>query len=294
MRLSRFLFSLACLGLALGSARAVEPVTVELNERATVGRALVTVADVAVVSGGDEVTRARVAGLDVAEIKSRDSATTVGKRTVEYRLLLAGFDAKVVRVSGADRATITVARRAVTVEEVTAAARAEVLRQYTNPAEPVAVELAVPVAVKLPEVPAEERVAITAKTRGKLGATGRVQVDMSVCAGGETLLSFAIHLDVRPLSQPGTFAQTGPLAPRPEVAPAGGTQFASGDILIRPRQRVEMQVKTGGLKVTAVGEAQQAGKLGQTILVQNVDSKKVLSGRVTGPGTVEIDLGGAP
>jgi flagella basal body P-ring formation protein FlgA len=54
-----------------------------------------------------------------------------------------------------------------------------------------------------------------------------------------------------------------------------------------------MQVNSGGLKVAAVGEAQQVGKLGQTILVQNIDSKKMVSARVTGPATVEVDLGGS-
>jgi flagella basal body P-ring formation protein FlgA len=54
-----------------------------------------------------------------------------------------------------------------------------------------------------------------------------------------------------------------------------------------------MQVNVGGLRVTAAGEAQQAGRLGQTIPVQNVDSKKTLSARVVGPGAVEIDLGGS-
>lgn len=293
MRLFRFLLSLAGVGLSLGSARAAEPVTVELTERATVGRAVVTLGDIALVSGGDDTTRARIGQLDVAELKSRDASVTVGKRTIEYRLLLAGFDAKEVRVGGVERTSITVTRRTVTVEEVTAAARAEVLRQYQNAANPVTVELAQPVVVKLPEVPAAERVALVAKPRGKPGATGRIQVDMSVCAGGETLLSFAIYLDVQSLA-PGAVAQAGGVSPRPEVTPVGGTQFASADVLIRPRQRVEMLVKSGGLRVSAVGEAQQSGKLGQTILVQNVDSKKVLSGRVTGPGTVEIDLGGAP
>ena len=45
---------------------------------------------------------------------------------------------------------------------------------------------------------------------------------------------------------------------------------------------------------TAAGEALQEGRLGQTIQVQNVDSKKTLLARVVGPGLVEIDLGGAP
>jgi flagella basal body P-ring formation protein FlgA len=61
-------------------------------------------------------------------------------------------------------------------------------------------------------------------------------------------------------------------------------------ILIHPRQRVTMLVHSGGLNVSTVGEAQQDGRLGQTIMVQNVDSKKMINARVTGPDTVEIQL----
>lgn len=277
------------------AARAADPVTVELAGTATVGKSVVTVGDVALVSGGDADTRARVARIDLAELKAREPGVTVGRRAVEYRLVLAGFEPAAVRVTGAERAAVTVARRAVTLEEVTAAARAEVLRPFTNPAEAVAVELAVPVVVKLPEVPADERVVVTGKARGRPGATGRVQVDMAVAVGGETLLSFAVHLEVRPVGRPGAaVVPAGGVVPPVPLVAAGGTQFASAELLIRPRQRVEMRVTSGGLTVTAAGEAQQAGKLGQIILVQNVDSKKTVSARVTGPGTVEVDLGGAP
>jgi hypothetical protein len=61
-------------------------------------------------------------------------------------------------------------------------------------------------------------------------------------------------------------------------------------VIVHQRQRVMMQVQMGGLNVTAAGEAQQDGRLGQTILVQNMESKKTVTARVTGPGTVEIEL----
>jgi flagella basal body P-ring formation protein FlgA len=57
---------------------------------------------------------------------------------------------------------------------------------------------------------------------------------------------------------------------------------------------VKIQVVSGALTVTVLGEAQQDGRLGQNVLVQNVDSKKVLTARVTGPGVVEVELGGGP
>jgi flagellar basal body P-ring formation protein FlgA len=290
MRLSRLLFSFIALGLAVVPARADDPVTVELRETATVGRALVTLGDVATLTGGDASARASAARLDLAELTSREPSATIGRRAIEYRLALAGAEA---HVTGAARVTVTVARRPLTVEEVTVAARAELLRFYVNPADPVTAELASPIVVKLPEVPSAEHAVITGKPRGAPGALGPVQMDMSISAGGETLLSFPVYFTVRalnPVQPAGGFR-----GPGPSAAPASGTaRFAPAENLIQPHQRVQMEVHSGALLVTAVGEAQQAGKLGQTIPVQNVDSKKVISGRVTGPGTVEIDLGGAP
>jgi flagella basal body P-ring formation protein FlgA len=55
-----------------------------------------------------------------------------------------------------------------------------------------------------------------------------------------------------------------------------------------------MEVRTETLTVKVAGEAMQEGRLGQTILVQNVDSKKSIMAKVTGPSTVEVDIGGSP
>ncbi|MBX9625896.1 MAG: flagellar basal body P-ring formation chaperone FlgA, partial [Gemmataceae bacterium] len=82
------------------------------------------------------------------------------------------------------------------------------------------------------------------------------------------------------------------------VVPAGGivpgappaARPAAAEMVIKPRDRVTMVVKLGASTVSAVGEAQQGGAVGQMIPVQNVDSKKTLTARVTGPGTVEVDL----
>jgi flagellar basal body P-ring formation protein FlgA len=300
MRLFRFLAFFAGAGFLFATARAAEPVTITLNERATVGTAVVTVGDVALITGGDAATRARIGRIDLAELKTRQQNVAVDRKSVEYRLLLAGFDAAAVRVAGAESTNVALSRRSVTVEEVTAVARTEALRLCPNP-EAMVVELAVPIVVKLPEVPANDKVAITAKPRGKPGPTGRVQMDVTIAgSGGEQLLSLAVHLTVQQGGKPAIAPAGGinplppiPMVPVAPVTPAAGTAFASNEILVQARQRVEIQVNTGGIKASAVGEAQQPGKLGQTILVQNVDSKKTISARVTGPATVEVDLGGS-
>lgn len=260
---------LLALVLLAGTARAADPVVVVVREKAAVGTAAVTVGDVAEVVGGDAAARDRVARLDLAEITPRGPAVVVPRRAVEYRLRLAGVDG--VRVTGADRVTVTADRRPVTADEVAEAARAELLRRL--PAGMTA-ELARPVVAKLPEVPAGEAVTIAAVPHAPTVGAGRVQMDATVSAGGHKLLALGVLFDVK--------AATTPAAAAPPAGP-----------LVKARERVSLVVRAGGLSVTAVGEAQQAGALGQTVQVQNVDSKKLVTGRVTGPGTVEVELPGA-
>jgi flagella basal body P-ring formation protein FlgA len=62
-------------------------------------------------------------------------------------------------------------------------------------------------------------------------------------------------------------------------------------VVVKARQRVTITAKLGDLEVTAAGEAMTDGKVGQPIKVTNLDSKKVVSATVSGPGTVLIDLG---
>jgi len=79
-----------------------------------------------------------------------------------------------------------------------------------------------------------------------------------------------------------------------ETDAEGDAVATEGAALIKQRQIVKMLVPLGSVNVVARGEAMQEGKMGQVIRVQNVDSKKVVTGRVTGPDTVEVNPGGSP
>ncbi|MDR1395578.1 MAG: flagellar basal body P-ring formation chaperone FlgA [Deltaproteobacteria bacterium] len=58
--------------------------------------------------------------------------------------------------------------------------------------------------------------------------------------------------------------------------------------MIKKGETVTIIAQSGGLRVTALGQAKQDGSLGQTIAVVNQDSRKTVSGRVIGPGMVEV------
>lgn len=274
--------------LAPGLAHA-GPVVVTLREQAAVGTAAVTVGDVAAVGGGDPAARDRVARLDLAELRARDPGLTLSRRAVEYRVRLAGFDPAEVVVTGAERVTVAPARRPVTPDEVLAVARAELLRRLPGPAE---AEPVAPIVVRLPEVPAGETPVIAAVPHARTVGPGRNQMDVTVSCGGEKLLALGVLFEVKAAPAGAAVPPTGGVVPAGGIVPGAppAARPAAAEMVIKPRDRVTMVVKLGASTVSAVGEAQQGGAVGQMIPVQNVDSKKTLTARVTGPGTVEVDL----
>lgn len=72
-----------------------------------------------------------------------------------------------------------------------------------------------------------------------------------------------------------------------------GQDLSGGDgstaVAIRRQSRVDMVCRVGDFSVIARGEALQDGKVGDSIRLQNVDSKAVVQGRVISAGQVEVD-----
>ena len=71
------------------------------------------------------------------------------------------------------------------------------------------------------------------------------------------------------------------------VAPEAEVNAAA--IVIKRQSRVKMVATIGSLKVTVDGDALQDGRVGETIRVQNVESKLIVKGRVLASGEVEIE-----
>jgi flagella basal body P-ring formation protein FlgA len=59
-------------------------------------------------------------------------------------------------------------------------------------------------------------------------------------------------------------------------------------LLVRRGETVTIMAVQGPLRVTAAGQAREDGAIGDTITVTNLGSKKNVSGRVVGPGQVEV------
>ena len=61
-------------------------------------------------------------------------------------------------------------------------------------------------------------------------------------------------------------------------------------VLIERRQVVTMLLQKGGLEVSAKGVATTDGKLGDSIIVKNIDSRKTVACRVIGPGLAKVEF----
>jgi flagella basal body P-ring formation protein FlgA len=68
------------------------------------------------------------------------------------------------------------------------------------------------------------------------------------------------------------------------------TPAESGDrpVVIKRSNRLKIVARIGDLQVTVAGEAMQDGRLGETIKVQNVESKTIVQGKVIAADEVEI------
>lgn len=273
-------FRLLPLLLLAAPVAAADPVTIVLTDRATCPAEVVTVGHVGTVVGSAEAKKV-VSAIDLAEMPVRDTFVTVTRRQVEVRLRLAGLAADEFRVLGSDRVTVTADRRPVPVEDVVIAAKAAILSRLPHPPEQVTLELAQPVTVKLPEVGKAEKVDIRAEPHTTAVRMGRQQVNVTIRTRGEQRLVTAVYLDAKLVGSP---AAAGLVQTVSGTAPAGPSP-----VLVTAGQKVKVGITFGEMRATVVGQSLEAGRIGQMIRVRNVDSNKVLTARVSGPGTVELE-----
>ncbi len=270
--------------LLLPALGAAEPLVIELPPRANPPSCSITVGHVGKISGGTVHSRAKVGRIDLAEIGPKESTAVISRRQVEFRLRLAGYDEADFVVVGSERTTAHVVRRPIPADDVVAAAKTELLIRLNYPSADIAVTTLQNPSVKLPEVAAEDDVQMIAVPHAGTVSLGRTQMDVSILVRGETRLSLPVFFETKLLASAPAIQRVGAVELKvPEVGKV---------VIVKLRQRVKMFAQIGDLRVETVGEAMQDGKFGQSIRVLNIDSKKTISARVTGPETVEVELAG--
>jgi flagella basal body P-ring formation protein FlgA len=78
---------------------------------------------------------------------------------------------------------------------------------------------------------------------------------------------------------------------RPQDVEALGPDPEEGPVLVKARDNVRVVARKAGLSVTlSAAEALQNGRRGDTIRVRNRNSQNIITGRVVGPGELEVAL----
>ena len=314
-----------CLLPTSRASELTDVVRIELKADAKAQGPNVTIGDVATISGGPALLQRQIAKLDIAELSSSGKAVNVTRTQVEFRLKLADVPASLYRIEGANEIVVKADRPGATPTQIVDAARAALMKRLPWSADDVSVRLIQPVTATLPAgAPSDIRIA--AELRNAEVSAGRVQVDVSVSERGEKRMNVPVYFDVRPLRTVAvckvavargkaitqqdvaierrpveTTAQTaepecvvGAVARRmiktgDVVASADLEETAASPVVVKCKQPVKMIVHLGAMNVVAGGEALQDGRVGQLIRVQNTESKKVVTGRVTANGIVEVE-----
>jgi flagellar basal body P-ring formation protein FlgA len=304
------------------------PIVVSLRPSSTVPDAVVTIGSVATVRGGDAWLRQQVERLDVADVSEIGRSATITREQVFFRIRLAGIEQAQFRVEGATVATATQSANSWSEKEIVATAKKAVLERLGADLADVEIELAQQIQLPELTTPAPAGCHLSAEVVTKRAPIGRVRVDvalvvnsMRVCAvpvvfevacfrqvavtmhkldRGEALEATTIRSErklLRGSDRCVVFSEKlfGLHALR--TVPAG--QFltsadiegedAEDPILVKNRDTVKLIAIVGSLRITSMGEAMQDGRDGQLIQVRNLESSRVIKGRVSGPGMVEVE-----
>jgi flagellar basal body P-ring formation protein FlgA len=262
-------------------------VTITLLPEVTIDDSLVTLEQIAKLTGGPDYLRRRLARLDVADFKIGAAFATVSADQVHFRLLLAGIDEAQIGVRGADRTLVVESRAPVTLRKILAAAERALRADY--PGDTSVLTLVPHRGIEVPAIDlrAGEVVRYQAKAKTPLASSGRAAIDVTLSVNGKVREVVAAFFEMIPLELPVPSAAKERSAIRP--ASFSSPVLPARDFLIKSGDNVKLIAKVGSARLEALGEAQQNGRVGDVIRVRNVESSRVVHGRVEPSGMVLVE-----
>jgi flagella basal body P-ring formation protein FlgA len=310
--------------------RADARLRITLHQQVETSDRLVRIADVAQIVGGTPLLRERVGRLDLVKLEDDESTADVSRTLVQARLLLSDAAPDGFHVDGAPVTRVFVPINLTPEDRALAVARTAVARHLALTADDVVLRLAQPLspylvqAIQLtPSDQLEARVSMT-----PTGGNTRIELWTRDANGVQHAAPFVVDLRFRqivpvarrPLKARDTLtADDVDMQPR-ELAHRGtGLELeqvlgkalrrsvvaghilqdvdltapvaADEPVVVKVRDIVRVTVRKGALTlVMPAAEALQAGREGETIRIRNTNSGRVVIGRVTGAGEVEVPL----
>jgi flagellar basal body P-ring formation protein FlgA len=262
-------------------------VTVTLHSEATVDDTIVTLDQIAKLTGGSEAQRKRLGKLDVLDFPVTASSRVATSDLVRFRLLLSGMEATDFRLSGAKRTTIVEPDEPITFRRLLGVAEHAVRTGYPgNPG--AAMTAGKGIVVPLIDTHPTDRVRFEAVVKGTVPLSGRVGVDVSLLVNGKKREVVPFYLDIVP---PAVAAKSSGTREQPVRTAANWTPgpVNSTPATIKAKDNVKLVVAIGDARIEATGEALEDGRIGQVIRVRNADSNRIVHGRVEASGIVAVE-----
>jgi flagella basal body P-ring formation protein FlgA len=301
-------------------------VQIHLPRNITVETATLTLGTVAVVQSADPALEAKASAVAVGRAPWPREELVLDRTTLLARLAAGGITPSQVKLTGADKVAIVRAVLTMRGEELGQAAAAHLDR--TCPLQ----QGGRWQAVRLPKdvtVPSGGPLQIEPHLASGDAASGLARVDVSVsqdgrsCANeqahfkavykerravavmdlpaGVTLTTENVEIREFPSDRPepaGWKPPYGQVASEATkggcvVRPSAGKQAPEAEKLISRNDTVTMKIEGDGFTITALGQALDDGRSGAFIRVRNVDSGRIVVGKVKSDGSVEPVISGA-
>ncbi len=264
-----------------------EPVTITLFPQAVVDDTLITLGQIARISGGPAYLQARLEKLDVAELKLGAAYVTVLVEQVRFRILLAGLETTQFRLGGAQRALVEESAAPAALRQILTAAERTLRANYPGDAAHATFTPSKGVSSPGVQLRAGERVHLEARLKGPLApGADRALVEVAITVGGKTR-------EVVPVSFAITEFEPAPVmaADKQAVRPAVFTMPASAsrEFFVKTGDNVKIIATIGSARIEAAGEATQNGRIGDIIRVRNVESNRTVHGRIDASGAILVD-----
>lgn len=286
------LLALAALQVAgPASAQTAGPVTITLLPEVTVDDCVVTLEQVAKLTGGPAYLRKRLARLDVADFKIGTALTTISADQVHFRVLLAGLDDGQVELRGAKRALVVENQEPCTLRKILASAAEALRAEYPGDTRNITIVPHRGIDVPTIAARAGESVGYRARAKAPLARSGRACIDVTLSVRGQVREVVPVYFEMVPLelSVRGTTREQAAVRPVSYVAPAPTSAPSGRDYLIKSGDNVKLIAQIGSARIEATGEAQQNGRPGDVIRVRNVESNRIVHGRIDRSGTIIVE-----
>ena len=301
---------------------ATGPISISIPDKVDIDSPDVVLGELARIAGADQDLTKQLEGIVIGRAPLAGNSRTISRDYVLLRLRQSGYDPALMTIRAPEK--VTLSRRAVT---ISAADLEMMVRAYitANPpftgADMTITSVRIPGDVMLPTGDVQHEIQYLPQGR----ASGTLPLNIFFSIDGNPVKRMLVTANIvlmkevpvtrRPIARYQLIQAQDLMMQTMDVTdlPANAV-FAFEDIKgqrarrnIGPRtvlrkdqlefppavkkgDRVLIVVESGGLRITTAGEVQNAGKVGDRIRVENLDSNKTLFARVIDARTVQVDF----